>query len=124
MTISTTYNGWTNYETWLVALWLDNEQQSADYWRQEAIEQAGSDARPYGPGSYSDAAVGLAEALQEETEDLLEFGLTGVEDGRWTGLALDLVRAALSQVEWREIADNLLYSVAEERAERARRAVL
>ena len=23
--IDTTYNGWTNYETWNVALWLDNE---------------------------------------------------------------------------------------------------
>ena len=115
MTISTTYNGWTNYETWLVALWLDNEQQSADYWRQEAIEQDGSDARPYGPGSYSDAAVGLAEALQENTEALLEDV---------HGLAADLMRAALSQVEWREIATNLLDSVAEERAERAGRAVL
>ena len=111
MTTSTTYNGWTNYETWLVARWIDNES----YWRQEAIEQAGSDARPYGPGSYSDAAVGLAEALQENTEALLEDV---------HGLAADLMRAALSQVEWREIADNLLYSVAEERAERARRAVL
>ena len=117
MTTSTRYNGWTNYETWLVASWLDNEQQSADYWRQLAIEQDGSDARPYGPGSYSDAAVGLAEVLQEETEELIEAGLA-------TGLAADLMRAALSQVEWREIATNLLDSVAEERAERAGRAVL
>ncbi len=104
---STTYNGWTNYETWLVAFWLDKEQQSADYWRQEAI---------YGPASYSDAAVGLAEALQEKTEELLEDGLAG--------LAADLMLAALSQVEWREIATNLLDSVAEERAARAGRAVL
>ena len=117
MTISTTYNGWTNYETWLVALWLDNEQQSADYWRQKAIEQDGSDARPYGPGSYSDAAVGLAEALQEETEQLIDEAVLA-------GLAGDLGRPALSQVEWREIATNLLDSVAEERAERAGRAVL
>ena len=113
MTTSTTYNGWTNCETWLVARWIDNES----YWRQEAIEQAGSDARPYGPGSYSDAAVGLAEALQEETEQLIDEAVLA-------GLAGDLGRPALSQVEWREIADNLLYSVAEERAERAGRAVL
>lgn len=25
-----TYNGWTNYETWNVALWLDNDQESYD----------------------------------------------------------------------------------------------
>ena len=24
-----TYNGWTNYETWAVALWLDNSAQQA-----------------------------------------------------------------------------------------------
>ena len=26
MAEDTTYNGWTNRETWLVALWINNEQ--------------------------------------------------------------------------------------------------
>ena len=26
-----TYNGWTNYETWNVKLWLDNDGE-LDYW--------------------------------------------------------------------------------------------
>ena len=26
MTTDTRYNGWSNYETWNVALWLDNEE--------------------------------------------------------------------------------------------------
>jgi len=30
------YNGWTNYETWAVKLWMDNEEPSYRYWRERA----------------------------------------------------------------------------------------
>ena len=30
------YNGWTNYETWAVNLWIDNDQGSYTYWREQA----------------------------------------------------------------------------------------
>src|SRR4051794_10856032 len=30
------YNGWANYETWCVHLWLTNEEGSYRYWREEA----------------------------------------------------------------------------------------
>ena len=33
------YNGWTNYETWVTALWIDNEQGSYNY-RCELSEEA------------------------------------------------------------------------------------
>jgi len=26
-----TYNGWTNYETWTVVLWIDNDESIQDY---------------------------------------------------------------------------------------------
>lgn len=29
------YNGWSNYETWNVKLWIDNEEGSYDYWREQ-----------------------------------------------------------------------------------------
>ena len=32
------YNGWHNYETWLVKLWIDNEEGSYNYWREVAQE--------------------------------------------------------------------------------------
>jgi hypothetical protein len=37
MMADTTYNGWTNYETWAIALWIDNDRASYDYWRDIAI---------------------------------------------------------------------------------------
>ena len=33
------YNGWNNYETWLTALWIDNDCGSYQY-RCELVEQA------------------------------------------------------------------------------------
>ena len=36
MTTDTKYNGWTNYETWLAALWMDND--GGDYWSEVAQE--------------------------------------------------------------------------------------
>jgi hypothetical protein len=30
------YNGWTNYETWVVNLWIDNEQGSLEFFREQA----------------------------------------------------------------------------------------
>ena len=42
------YQGWTNYETWAVNLWLGNEQGSHEYWQEQARaprgERAGSGA--------------------------------------------------------------------------------
>jgi len=37
------YNGWTNYETWLVKLWIDNEQGSQDYWIERAEQNVKDD---------------------------------------------------------------------------------
>jgi hypothetical protein len=28
-----TYNGYSNYETWAVQLWIDNSESSSAYWR-------------------------------------------------------------------------------------------
>jgi hypothetical protein len=39
MTQNNNYNGWTNYETWVTALWIDNDQNSYNY-RNELAEQA------------------------------------------------------------------------------------
>lgn len=32
------YNGWTNYETWNVALWLDNEQGMQEHFNERAAD--------------------------------------------------------------------------------------
>jgi len=75
------YNGWTNYETWIVALWIDNDHQ---YWRERAAK-------------YKDRPGILADKLRES---LSEHELEGMH--------ADLLNAALNRVNWQEIASHLL----------------
>jgi hypothetical protein len=99
-----TYNGWTNYETWVVKLWMDNERGSYDHWRAQAVD-AWEAATANGIITRSDRArFDLADLLKAEHEDnTLEV----------RGVYADLLRAALSEVNWYEIADALLNDMQE-----------
>jgi hypothetical protein len=62
----TSYNGWTNYETWNVALWIDNgkglynlARQCGDY--QTFCDCMGSDAVTGDGISYTDPKVNAVE---------------------------------------------------------------
>lgn len=85
------YNGWSNYETWVTKLWLDNEQSSYVEWTERA-EQTVRDA----DGDTDTAVYKLAEELKDEisnSSEIPEYGLFA-----------DLLNAALSEVDWQEIA--------------------
>jgi hypothetical protein len=100
------YNGWANYETWAVSLWLDNEQSSYLYWREQADRH-----RKEGPNSSqvrfeiwtAEQAVrfNLADQVKEEVTDASP--LCGE-----ASLYADLLGAALSEVNWLEIVDHWL----------------
>src|SRR4051794_4558851 len=89
------YNGWTNYETWVVKLWLDNEESSYRYWTGEARRWHGED----------EAAQGLAAQLKDELSEA-----SPVNEPTVYG---DLMNAALEEVNWLEIAESYLEEVAE-----------
>lgn len=83
------YNGWTNYETWTVNLWMDNEQE---YWSEHARKTLKS-------ATCKDVAIqSLADSMQGEHE--AEPAIDGVY--------ADLLNAALGEVNWREIASHWL----------------
>lgn len=103
-----TYNGYTNFETWLVALWLDNDQASQEQWQAEArdcLETALEDLESvsYVPFDEervrSDATYTLAGMLKEYIND---------ERPDSQGMYDDLLSAALSVVNWTEIARNYI----------------
>lgn len=81
---STGYNGWSNYETWLVALWLNNNQVS--YNALEALK------------AEDESEYRKAESLEELVRELYE-----VEP---VGMIADLVNASFGRVDWVEIVKN------------------
>src|SRR4051794_430341 len=63
------YNGWTNYETWLVALWADNDEASYHY-QQRLAQQFWDDSQADSTFSRDErATLDLAKSLRDETED-------------------------------------------------------
>lgn len=98
------YNGWFNYETWVVSLWMDNEKGSYDQSSEEAQrcfdECARPETRSYAKQTQKEAAtIMLADIIKAEHEEALP---------ELQGFASDLLSAAMSEVNWYEIAEHLL----------------
>jgi len=106
-----TYNGWSNYETWTVSLWMDNERHSHEYWRRQAAEhrQAAPTRQLVADGVWTAeeaAKFNLADQIKDETADDSPL--------KTPSLYSDLLNAAFGEVNWQEIAGHLLADVAEQ----------
>jgi len=89
------YNGWTNYETWLVKLWMDNEEGSYRFFQEQAEQVCKDDPDE----EDNDRIRTLAEIIQTSHEESLP---------KLEGFAADLINGALAEVNWEEIANSLL----------------
>ena len=90
------YNGWSNYETWCVKLWIDNEQHLQEHW----LERAGA-ALEEGEGARNLLAAELREWLDDQCGDAAEQ-LEGY------GMLIDLLRSAMSEADAYEVAESFL----------------
>lgn len=84
MNTQNTYNGYTNYATWLVALHIDNDE----YFQEESLQLHDEDTYDY------------SKALEEWFDDIVE-SLNGFNNP----LICDLIRGTLSDVNWYELAE-------------------
>jgi len=100
MTNDTEYDGWHNYETWAVKLWIDKDEPAYRYWREAASYHWTEWEEPHTNAELSEMTRrALASRLKAEHEE-------GAPE--LTGPYADLLSAALSEVDWFEIADNML----------------
>jgi len=80
-----TYNGWSNRETWLVSLWLNNDESLYSQLI-EAIE-------------LHEAASIKAEWLAERVQEQLDWHLEDQDASLW----VDMLRSSFYRVDWLEI---------------------
>jgi len=83
------YNGYNNYETWLVALWIDNDQGY-----QEDINSMSEQCTV-------DDINDLATSIKEYVEMMPDVS-KAIENG---GMVADLVNSTLSDVDWYELSE-------------------
>ena len=107
----TTFDGWTNYETWAVALWINTDQASCHYWREQARrhrrESSTCNLVQGGIWNAQQAATyNLGDQLYAEFHDAAPVSEPNVYS--------DLLGAALGEVNWPEIAEHILADLAED----------
>ena len=102
------YDGWANYETWCVNLWLSSDLSR--YW-DDAAQDAWDDAEDTKIWTRKESACfALAGRMKEEFSEA-----SPLNDGG--SMYSDMLNAALSEVNWHEIAYVLLAEIAEEETE-------
>ena len=103
--MDTKYNGWANYETWCIALWLGNEEHNYRYWR-DAAQQAAKDA-PDSP-QVKEGLWTVEEAAINQFADQLHAQVHDSERLKDSEFCMDMLLAALRAVDWCEIAADFL----------------
>jgi len=87
--MSSGYNGYTNYQTWATALWMDNEPASNEYLYDLANRELVHETERV-------ELLDKADQLEEYVKEMLL-------DDQSNGLRYDLLHHAIGVIDWQEI---------------------
>ena len=87
-----TYNGWTNYETWLCNLWLDGLEFD-DYIQDLSDDHESKDS----------VLDWVADYLEEYVQEIIDCSLN---PGDTHGFIADLINSAFQEIDFRDIAEH------------------
>lgn len=105
MTNDTTYNGWTNYETWLCNLHYDDffTEQAQDCWNDAEADDTFS--------REENAAIALKDVIESTVEEFTQESLSGGSQNAFVNdLVNSALRRALREVNYYEIAKGYIES--------------
>ena len=107
----TTYNGWTNYETWCVGMYLDGNYTGEGTYRYtiDIVENAMWEG---GPNHLRSHVADTLKAFIEEETDTYTSEVVGAPDPI-NPLTTDLLGASLSRVNWYELAEAWIENMSE-----------
>lgn len=91
------YNGYTNKPTWLISLWIDNNQNELEYILQHAEEYS----EEY--ESYHEFSDWLKDTVEEWQSDTV----------RMNNMFSDLLNFALAYVNWDELSQGYIQEARE-----------
>lgn len=88
-----TYNGWTNYETWCLNIWIDNDQYLAEK-KAELIREV---TLHYDDKQAYELSLLLENMVEELKDNALEVGLLS-----------DLLGGAIGKINFFELAEHYI----------------